>query len=297
MMLKREAIYLVYPNVMFGFFDQLPRWREVWIITGFAVLLSFVITAPLYLLIFGFDDHFWGIMILAIVVPWGVGIPLAWYMAGQREILSNTAKRLKQTQKKLRKVNGLLAHKANVDGMTGLPNREHFFDRVEEVRSNKSNSILMMLDVDNFKRINDNFGHPVGDEALSLLARSFRKILRKDDLVGRIGGEEFGILLPDTSEAEGQIIGEMIRHEIEHVKFEPRPGIRHVMTISIGLTNADPHQERPLLMRNADAALFEAKRRGRNRVVLFEPGMRSKPRPSYDIAHDDSEASRTAISR
>jgi len=154
-----------------------------------------------------------------------------------------------------------------------------------------------MLDVDNFKQINDSYGHPLGDEALILLARSFRKILRKGDLIGRIGGEEFGILLPDTSEAEGQIIGELIRHEIEHIKFEPRPGVLHVMTISIGLTNAAPHHERPFLMRNADAALFEAKRRGRNRVAMFEPGMRSKPRPFHDIAHAGFEADLTSISR
>jgi diguanylate cyclase (GGDEF)-like protein len=282
---------------MLGFFDEMPRWRETWILTGMAVLLSFFITGPLYLLVFGFDDHFWGIMVLAIVVPWGVGTPLSWYMANQRARLSRTAKRLQATEEELRSANIMLEHKANYDGMTGLPNREHFFKRTEEIRASSSNCVLLMLDVDNFKQINDSYGHPLGDEALILLARSFRKILRKGDLIGRIGGEEFGILLPDTSEAEGQIIGELIRHEIEHIKFEPRPGVLHVMTISIGLTNAAPHHERPFLMRNADAALFEAKRRGRNRVVMFEPGMSSKPRPFHDIAHAGFEADLTSISR
>lgn len=282
---------------MFGFFDEMPRWRETWILTGMAVLLSFFITGPLYLLLFGFDDHFWGIMVLAIIVPWGVGIPLSWYMSNQRARLSRTAKRLQATEEELRAANIMLEHKANYDGLTGLPNREHFFNRSEEIRASSSNCVLLMLDVDNFKQINDSFGHPLGDEALILLARSFRKILRKGDLIGRIGGEEFGILLPDTSEAEGQIIGELIRHEIEHIKFEPRPGVLHVMTISIGLTNAAAHHERPFLMRNADAALFEAKRRGRNQVVMFEPGMRSKPRPFHDITHASFEADLTSISR
>ncbi|MEP2987524.1 MAG: GGDEF domain-containing protein [Parasphingorhabdus sp.] len=282
---------------MIGFFDELPRWREAWIVTGTAVLLSFCFTAPLYLLIFGFDDHFWGIMILAIMVPWAVGIPLSWYMANQRVRLASTARRLQATEEELREANIMLAHKANYDGMTGLPNREHFFDRSEEVRAASANSIFLMLDVDNFKQINDSFGHPQGDEALVLLARSFRKILRKGDLIGRIGGEEFGVLLPDTSEVEGQIIGELIRHEVEHIKFEPHPGIRYVITISIGLTNAASHQQRSLLMRNADAALFEAKRRGRNRVVMFEPGMRTRRRPSPEILHNDIGADLTAISR
>lgn len=281
---------------MIGFFDELPQWREAWILTGTAVLLSFGLTAPLYLLVFGLDDRFWGIMMLAIVVPWGVGIPISSYMANQRAKLSGTAKRLKVKEEELQAANKLLAHKANYDGMTGLPNREHFFDRSEEIRAASKNSVMLMLDVDNFKQINDSFGHPMGDEALVLLARSFRKILRKNDLIGRIGGEEFGVLLPDTSIAEGQIIGELIRHEVEHIKFEPQPGVFYTMTISIGLTNASPHQERPILMRNADAALFEAKRRGRNRVVMFEPNMRSR-KPTSPIADGNMKPDLAAISR
>lgn len=284
-------------HVMTGFFDELPRWREAWIVTGTAVLLSFCFTAPLYLMLFGFDDHFWGIMVLAIVVPWGVGIPLSWYMANQRVRLASTAKRLKAAEEELRTANITLAHKANFDGMTGLPNRDHFFARTEEIRASSRNSIMLMLDVDNFKQINDSFGHPQGDEALILLAQSFLKILRKGDLVGRIGGEEFGILLPDTSEVEGKIIGELIRHEVEHINYEPRPGVRYVITISIGITNAAPDQERSVLMRNADAALFEAKRRGRNRVVLFEPGMRLRLRPTYDTQHGETETEIPSISR
>lgn len=282
---------------MIGFFDELPRWREAWIVTGTAVLLSFCFSAPLYLVIFGFDDHFWGTMVLAIVVPWGVGIPLSWYMANQRVRLASTAKRLKTTEAELRSANVQLAHKANYDGMTGLPNREHFFDRSEEIRTSSSDCVMLMLDVDNFKQINDSFGHSQGDEALMLLAQSFRKILREGDLIGRIGGEEFGILLPDTSEIEGQIIGELIRHEVENIKFEPRPGVRYVMTISIGITNAATHQERSLLMRNADAALFEAKRRGRNRVVMFEPGMRLRLRPKHEVLLGGTETDIQSISR
>ena len=282
---------------MTGYFDNMPQWREVWIVTAVAVLLSFFVTGSLYLSLFGYDDRFWSAMVLAIVVPWGVSIPLSWYMSDQRAKLSRTAKRLMEAEEELQKANNELKRRANYDGLTGLPNREYFFDRIERIRAAQTSSILMMLDVDNFKQINDSFGHPVGDEALTLLARAFRKILRKDDVVGRIGGEEFGILLPDTSEAEGQIIGEMIRHEVENTKFEPRENIRHVMTVSIGITNAAPHQQRSLMMRNADAALFEAKRRGRNKVVMFEPGMRSKRRPLADIAAEQVAQGLHSISR
>ncbi len=259
-------------------------WRQTGILSAIATLLSFAITGALYLAVFGLDDRFWKALTLALVVPWGIAIPLSLYMAKQRVRLIGITRRLKSTQRELRQINKRLEHKASIDAMTGLPNREAFFDRIDEERMRRDNNILMIIDVDHFKNINDSFGHPIGDKALILLAKVFRRILRKDDLVGRIGGEEFGVLLSDTSDAEGHIIGEMIRHEIENMVFEPHKGVRHVITVSIGLTGAAPHHERALLMRNADTALFEAKRRGRNRVISFEPGMRTKPRPFYDAA-------------
>jgi len=286
MLLHGPAIYRAYVQPMTGFFDKLPQWREVLIVTGFAVVLSFFVTGSLYLVLFGMDDRFWQAMALAILVPWAVGIPLSWYMSKQRILLFAASKKLEKAESELRALNKKLTHKAQYDAMTGLPNRETFFDRMEEVRACNDQSILLMIDVDHFKNINDSYGHLIGDQALILMSKALRRILRKDDLVGRIGGEEFGILLPDTSESEGQIIGEMIRHEIEATPFEPHEGIRHVITISIGLTSAAPHHERANLLRNSDTALFAAKRRGRNQVVMYEPGMRSKPRPFYDAAQD-----------
>ena len=168
--------------------------------------------------------------------------------------------------------------------MTGLLNRDGFFTRLDQMRADEMANVLMIVDVDHFKNINDSFGHPIGDQALILLSKIFRKILRENDLIGRIGGEEFGIFLHNTSASEGQIIGEMIRYEIENTVFEPHHNMRHVITVSIGVTDVAPHQERSTLMVNADTALFSAKRSGRNRVVLFEPGMRSKPRPVHENA-------------
>ena len=259
-----------------------------------ATVLSFVVVGAMYGAVFGIDDRFWDSMTIAILAPWLISFPLAWYMANHRLRLVEMTERLREARQQLSDVNKQLVRKANYDGMTNLPNREWFFDRLDEVRSDRDNNILMIIDVDHFKHINDSFGHPIGDKALILLAKVFRKILRKNDLVGRIGGEEFGVFLPDTSEAEGQIIGEMIRHEVESTLFEPHQGVRHVITVSIGLTPAPAQFDRPRMMRNADSALFEAKRRGRNRVLLFEPGMRSKPRPSYVQAQDLAQSSESA---
>jgi diguanylate cyclase (GGDEF)-like protein len=264
---------------------KLSPARQVGMMTAAEVLSAFAVTAIIYLAIFGVDNNFWNVMTLAFIVPWVICIPANFYFINQRKQLIELADRLKVTQEELQKVNQDLQHRASIDGLTGLANREHFIKLFDERRMNYHNNILMIVDADHFKNINDGYGHPVGDKALILLSSVFKRILRKNDLVGRIGGEEFGVLLPDTCHAEGEIIGEMIRHEIENTLFEPQEGVPHRMTVSIGLTGVSPHEERALPMRNADSALFEAKRRGRNQCVLYSPGMREKPRPFYEAGN------------
>ncbi len=294
MTLHRLAMSPCYAIAMKELVAQQSAMRETAVIGALSTILSFLVVGGMYAAVFGIDDRFWDSMTIAIIAPWMISFPLAWYMANHRLRLVEMAERLREAREQLSDVNKQLVRKANYDGMTNLPNREWFFDRLDEVRKDRDNNILMIIDVDHFKHINDSFGHPIGDKALILLSNVFRKILRKDDLVGRIGGEEFGVFLPDTSEAEGQIIGEMIRHEVESTAFEPHQGVRHVITVSIGLTPAPTHFERPQMMRNADSALFEAKRRGRNRVLLFEPGMRAKPRPAYAQAQELAQLQESA---
>ncbi|MBQ0770966.1 MAG: GGDEF domain-containing protein [Sphingomonadales bacterium] len=207
-------------------------------------------------------------------------------MSKQRYKLVGLTNRLKEAQTKLRDANKALEQRANFDGMTGLLSRDSFFHQLELMRVDEKANVLMIVDVDHFKNINDNFGHPIGDQALILLGKVFRKTLRDNDLVGRIGGEEFGVFLPETSAPEGQIIGEIIRHEIENTIFEPCHNMRHVITVSIGVTDIASHQQRAAILGNADTALFTAKRRGRNQVVMFEPGMRAKPRPVHDTVQN-----------
>ncbi|MEO9913407.1 MAG: GGDEF domain-containing protein [Parasphingorhabdus sp.] len=278
-------------------FSSMSPIRQTAIISAVAVLLSFTLTGSLYLLFFGMDFRFWQAMVLAIMVPWGISIPLGLFLSKQRFRLIELTEGLEQAQLKLRQVNKALEQRANFDAMTGLPNRESFLARLDLMRADHLENVLMIVDVDHFKNINDSFGHPIGDQALMLLGKVFRKILRKNDLVGRIGGEEFGIFLPNTSGAEGQIIGEMVRHEIENIIFEPHKNMRHVITVSIGVAHIAAHQDRPTIMGNADAAMFRAKRRGRNRVALFEPGMRAKPGPTHDQNLDLDMALPDAILR
>ena len=161
--------------------------------------------------------------------------------------------------------------RAQTDALTGLPNRRHFFGvGLVAAAAVGSGSVLsvLLLDIDHFKSINDDFGHPVGDEALRELASRCRGLLRGNDLIARIGGEEFGVLLPEAKPAEAAEIAERLRAGLAGSPVETQAGPVAV-TISLGgavLSAAGETFE--AVLKRADAALYEAKRGGRNRVVL-----------------------------
>ena len=156
------------------------------------------------------------------------------------------------------------------DALTGLLNRRYIEERLmEEIkRSNRHGFPMsfMMLDVDLFKSYNDQFGHPAGDEALKIVGNVIRETLRGADVAARFGGEEFAILLPQTTAPEAAMIAERIRQNVEETKFPHRR-----VTLSIGVASCSAELcSSPNLISAADKALYEAKRRGRNRVRTFE---------------------------
>ncbi len=156
------------------------------------------------------------------------------------------------------------------DALTGLLNRRYIEARlVEEVKRSTRHGFpmsFMMLDVDHFKSYNDKFGHPAGDEALKLVGQVIRDTLRGADVAARFGGEEFSILLPQTTGDEAVTIAERIRHNIEQTEFPHR---RVTASIGIASCSADLCVSADLVDA-ADRALYEAKRRGRNQVQEFE---------------------------
>ena len=156
------------------------------------------------------------------------------------------------------------------DALTGLLNRRYIEERLmEEIkRSNRHGFPMsfMMLDVDNFKSYNDQFGHPAGDEALKIVGHVIRETLRGADVAARFGGEEFAILLPQTTAAEAATIAERIRLNVEEGNFPHRR-----VTLSIGVASCSAELcSSQNLISAADKALYEAKRQGRNRVRTFE---------------------------
>lgn len=159
---------------------------------------------------------------------------------------------------------------ANTDALTGLPNRRHFMAQLASELARRQRYghplSLLMLDLDHFKQINDQWGHGVGDEALRLFADSVQCCLRTQDMAGRQGGEEFAILLPETAENVACHVAERIRARLEQTPVPTGTG-HCAMTVSIGVAEAREGDSMETLMHRADEALYAAKQRGRNRVV------------------------------
>jgi diguanylate cyclase (GGDEF)-like protein len=173
----------------------------------------------------------------------------------------------------LAEANLRLGQLAVTDGLTGLYNHRHFHERMalEVERSQRSGLplSLLMIDVDHFKQFNDAFGHPAGDEVLRQLARVFGDARRANDIVARYGGEEFAVILVDTAKFTAAKVAERVRERVAAHDFSegaPRAGR---LSISVGVaTFPDDGADAEALVRVADAALYAAKRAGRDRVVL-----------------------------
>lgn len=161
--------------------------------------------------------------------------------------------------------------KALIDPLTGLPNRAAWSERLDheisEWQQHGNTLMLAMLDLDHFKRINDNYGHLAGDKVLKLIASVLRKRLRGTDFIARFGGEEFVLLMPSTVPAAGMKLLEYLRASIEACPFHFK-GERVTITISMGLTAFKPGEHSDLVLKRADQALYRAKNAGRNRVEL-----------------------------
>ncbi|MBE0533167.1 MAG: GGDEF domain-containing protein [Rhodospirillales bacterium] len=161
---------------------------------------------------------------------------------------------------------------ASTDPLTGLVNRAHFFTlakgEIRRARRHGRPLAVIMADIDHFKRINDTYGHGEGDRALTSFANLCRTLVRAEDTVARLGGEEFGLLLPETGTAQAMALANRLRAAVEdlHLGGLPAP-----ITISIGISQflAGETTVEAALSR-ADQALYAAKRSGRNRVVHFD---------------------------
>ena len=191
--------------------------------------------------------------------------------------------------------------RAKTDALTGLPNKRNVADNVKRMVAHASRTVsplaALALDLDHFKQINDRYGHSRGDDVLAAVGSTLKKCCRESDLVGRVGGEEFLILLPDTGLEAAQTVAESIRAAIATIVI---PSLDRSITASVGIAVLpDQAGDGATLLRNADRALYVAKNNGRNRVETFthemvpndpiiEPIL-AETSPSVDSSDRDSD--------
>ncbi len=174
---------------------------------------------------------------------------------------------LEATNRKLKEKNRLLHEMVKNDGLTKLYNHKYFYEKLEKRIENalqyQRDLSIAIIDVDNFKEINDTWGHPMGDKVLVALGESIRKNCRVGDVAGRCGGDEFAVIFPETDLSEAAAVAERIRSDVESLVFK---NDKIHITVSIGVAQLDCNQSE-MLVPVADKRLYQAKLRGRNTVV------------------------------
>ncbi|AEQ51644.1 GGDEF domain-containing protein [Pelagibacterium halotolerans] len=196
----------------------------------------------------------------AIAVPLGLATPFFFYFSIKL--------------RELALANSQLSRLAATDGLTKCLNRTAFTALVEArlealvPQGDQVHGALLIIDADNFKQINDRFGHHNGDIALTLISRAIRSSVRAGDNVGRLGGEEFGVFLPVVDRYGAEIVAERLRRAVEKLAFVA-DGNRHQLSVSVGGVVFDRRTGFEDLFKLADAQLYAAKSEGRNTVRLI----------------------------
>lgn len=193
----------------------------------------------------------------------------------QREISMRQSKEneLNHVMEELQKVNHQLEVAIITDPLTGVMNRRGFYEllntELSRVMRYGGEAALLMMDIDHFKVINDTHGHRAGDSALHEFTLVCKNVVRSIDVISRIGGEEFAVLLPNTNIESAVILAERIREAVEGISIELVRGMKIRMTVSIGIASYEKNDDADTFIQKADQALYFAKNNGRNQVVCY----------------------------
>lgn len=205
--------------------------------------------------------------VIATICPLAVTPAISFIVIRQSEKLRLALEALKRVKEELEVTNAKLFEKSSRDSMTGLLNREAFFNHLDKVRTLQPCSLLI-IDVDHFKKINDVYGHYTGDGALMAIARCITECVGQENSIGRIGGEEFGVYLATDDNNQVDSIAEIIRAEVSNIEFRTAENEGVALSVSIGgvvdISNATVAEH----FQTADRKLYEAKRNGRNCVFI-----------------------------
>lgn len=231
------------------------------LLTIIAILSSDALTFGFYWLLF--QDVLLHDLVLTAIVTMAVAMPMSFVFLEQFDRLERRVEELR--------------HASRTDHLTRLANRREFMTSVGDLLARggdkQSAGALLFIDADRFKRINDSYGHAVGDTVLVALAGEINACIRREDIAARIGGEEFAIFLLDADEAQARRIAERIRVQVNGIG--PRLGLSFsAVTVSIGVAMHGGGANLDSVLRAADRSLYVAKNKGRN-MVVFDTGAAS----------------------
>ena len=232
-------------------------------ITVLAVALTFLLSFSIRGIVGAPIDQV--VVISDALIPTVITFPLSLFVFRQGE-------RLRQAHEELKLAHRVLACRASHDGLTGLLNRESFLAQVDLTRFDAKRGVLLIVDADHFKRINDTCGHEAGDAALRAITGAITDAVPPADATGRLGGEEFGILVRGADLAQGRALAEAVRLAVQAIDFAPKDCEPLQLSVSVGGVLCVTEAETADILRAADRCLYDAKRQGRNRVV-FSPGL------------------------
>lgn len=233
-----------------------------------AVLTAVAVAASVVLAFFGHflagepPERLWLTEAFGVTIPLLIGPPLLWlitHLLFDAEHARRLAERL-----------------AITDPLTRAYNRRYFFHACEVALKSLSAQgqplSVLVMDVDHFKRINDEFGHGQGDVALRQVAQACQRSLRQDEIFARFGGEEFAVLLPNASNAAALVVAERVRTAVAELRLETQSGEWIQPTVSVGVATLDPtSDDADTLITRADLAMYQAKLAGRNQVANATP--------------------------
>lgn len=246
---------------MRDFIVKIGRAGTVLLITVISITASLLLTYAL-MTAFGMEITL-APMLIAALVPMAVASTVSWGVVA-------ALFRVHHLEEEIRRV-------ATYDMVTGLMTRRAFFSTSESIHHlscrNKTPMSVLCMDIDDFKRINDGYGHSAGDAVLAFFGKTLIQCARKSDVVGRIGGEEFAMILPDTDLAGAINLAQKIRAAInDAVIRHSEHAIR--FTVSFGAAEIN-HEEAPALealLQQSDVALYAAKGSGKNNITVYQPG-------------------------
>jgi diguanylate cyclase (GGDEF)-like protein len=208
------------------------------------------------------------VYVLGTGLPVIIAFPISFFVFRKSDRFKQLSEELAEAYKTLADLHARLSETARMDGLTGLLNRDAFMKHFVDGPNDNHEGALLIIDADHFKTINDKFGHAAGDVALVAIAKAISSTVRRHDLVGRLGGEEFGVFLKSAKQHDATVISERIRAAVQAISFKPNEKAKYTLTVSIGGAYLSPNVAFEKTMATADMRLYHAKNEGRNCVVL-----------------------------